>query len=210
MNPSSFRTQRGVALVVSMVMLVAITLIGVFVMSGSHLEWLMSNNSRFQADAEMRAEAALRDGENDAYNNISDPSTYNWGDGGDAYYSSDPASPDIPADPRNIANWDTHAFNTRPATTISSVDYPAEYLVEYMGCDNPSGGGCGACHDYSASCIYTYRIWAHAADSKGASCIVQSTFTNTIQQPPPPGRNASPGPPTPNPSRVGFAEINHD
>jgi len=52
--------QQGVALIISMILLLVITLIGVAVMGGSRLEWLMANNSHFQSDAAMRADATLR------------------------------------------------------------------------------------------------------------------------------------------------------
>jgi len=176
-----------------MVMLVAITLIGVFVMSGSHLEWLMSSNSRFQTDAEMRAEAAIQEGENDAAT-ITDPNSYLWSD--EKYITP------LPYDPRNTANWTK--FITKPATTIS----PAVYLVEYMGCNDQSGGGgCNPC-PLDTPCFYIYRIWAHAADSRGASRIVQSTSMIKIIHYSPSG-HGTPSP-TVTPTRIGFAEIDHD
>jgi Tfp pilus assembly protein PilX len=200
MNLLSIGTQRGVALVVSMVMLVAITLIGVFVMSGSHLEWLMASNSHFQADAELRAEAALRDGENAA---PVDPNSFIWTTN-DAFYSA--ALDPLPstADPRKIASWDTHEFNTQTATTISS----AEYLVEYMGCTYQSGSSCSNPCPLNTACYYIYQIWAHATDSKGTSRIVQSTYTIRSYQASS-GRNLPPQPVINTPIPVGFAEIDH-
>ena len=198
MNPSSLDSQRGAALVVSLVLLVAITLIGVFVMSSSHLEWLMSSNSRFQTDAEMRAEAALVDGEEDVKTIIADATTFAWATP-DAYY----ASP-LPADPRNIANWvSPGTFITVNAATIP----PAKYLIEYMGCTVKFGGG--GCQSPGTISINTYRIWAYAADSKGASRIVQSTFADTVSVPLPPPPGVPPGSITHSYSSA-FAQIDHD
>ena len=169
MNPSSLDSQRGAALVVSLVLLVAITLIGVFVMSSSHLEWLMSSNDRFQSDSELRAEYALVVGENKAKN--IDATTYPWSNN-DAYYNNLNPPDALPADPRDITKWDPAAFNTLNTTTIS----PAEYLIEYMGCSKPgTGSGCGApCLVPDTVCIYTYRIWAHAGRTSQGSSRVDS------------------------------------
>lgn len=201
-NPSSFYSQRGMALVVSLVMLAAITLIGVFVMSGSHLEWLMSSNSRFQADAELRAVAALRDGEAsvaaiplNAYPTISN----------DAFYSHDPAMLDqIPAgaDPHAIAAWNNGAFNTQNATTVTAPGTTNEFLVEYMGCSYTGVGNCAnPCNSPTPAdkCVYTYRIWAYATDAKGTSRIAQSTYSKVVAQVP-----------STQFFHVGFAEVDHD
>lgn len=205
MNPSSLDSQRGAALVVSLVLLVAITLIGVFVMSSSHLEWLMSSNDRFQSDSELRAEYALVVGENKAKN--IDATTYPWSNN-DAYYNNLNPPDALPADPRDITKWDPAAFNTLNTTTIS----PAEYLIEYMGCSKPgTGSGCGApCLVPDTVCIYTYRIWAHAVDSKGAGRIVQSTFTRAIRQPPIPPPGEPIGAIININTSVAFAQIDHD
>jgi Tfp pilus assembly protein PilX len=184
-------------LVVSLVMLVAITLIGVFAMSSSRLEWLMSSNSRFQTDSELRAEVALQEGE-DAAAAIADPGSFDW-TSNDAYYSNLTIPDSLSDDPRDIANWDAGAFHTLNAVTVGA----AEYLVEYMGCSDTSGGGCGSPCPAGITCLHTYRIWAHAADGKGAGRIVQSTYAHAITQ-------SLPLPPAITNKRVGFAEIGHD
>jgi len=166
MHPSSFHAQRerGVALVVSMVMLVAITIIGVFVMNSSHLEWLMSNNSRFQTDAEMRAEAALRDGEKTIEN---PPSPW---DSTNGLYNS--ATLTGTMDPRKVSSWAN--LNTLNATTLA----PAQYVVESLGASclgsssssNPLGPiSCGSQPGWTYLKIDTYRVWALATDGKGLS-----------------------------------------
>ena len=183
--------QRGAALIVSMVLLVAITLIGVFVMSGSHLEWLMASNSRFQTDAEMRAEAALADGEKDIKTNIPNPLTFGWPTP-DAYY----ATADIPSDPRDISNWVAGSFTTNNASTVP----PAVYFIEYLGCTVTAGTT--GCQTVGTTSIQTYRIWAYASDSKGAARIAQLTLADTV--------SVSPGPTITHTYTSNFALIDHD
>jgi len=192
-TPSSYQVvlQRGVALVVSLVMLVAITLIGVFVMSNSHLEWLMTNNSRFQSDAFMLAEDTLKSAEATIPN---EPAGISWGDP----YFDDSAplySDPLPSDPNQLSNWS--AYTTQPLTILEpgTINH---YVIDYVGCTihmavpaNPAD-----CSDISNTRIYTYRVWARSISSNGASRIIRSTFTVEITSSGAPFRN-----------RIGFTEI---
>ena len=174
-----FDSQRGVALVVSMVMLVVITLIGVMVMNGSRLEWLMTNNSRFQSDAETRAEATLTVAENDITTNFitANPngavSSFAWPNPDQFYSSSSPLVPD----PRNLTNW-TGAFSSGDAS--AAIGAPAgtanNYVIEYLGCAPqpvlpPSG-----CY-YGGTFLLTFRAWARSTDAKGTARIAQEIYS---------------------------------
>ena len=181
---SSSRTQNGAALIVSLVLLVATTLVGVFVMSSSHLEWLMSNNSRFQTDAAMRAEAVIQQGESDIRNNIQNniptpgyPTSFGWGN----QYYYNPINP-LPAavDLTKINAWNG-SFSTASASTAIGAPPGTtnEYLIDYLGCTLASpdnGNGCGG---FDNTSLYTFRVWAHITDSKGAARIAQSTYSLT-------------------------------
>jgi type IV pilus assembly protein PilX len=59
----SYRQQRGVVLVVALIMLVAMTAIGVATMSTATLQERMAGNNRQYASARLNAESALRQGE---------------------------------------------------------------------------------------------------------------------------------------------------
>lgn len=159
--------QRGAALVVSMVMLVAITIIGVFTMSNSHLEWLMTNNSRFQSDAFMLAEATLDVAETNIPN---DPSTVSWGD--PFYNDAVLPNPDaLPSDPNQLSSWNSY-------TSSAAINAPAgttnNYVIDYLGCTIESGSG--PCGTAGTASIYTYRVWARSISGNGASRIIRSTF----------------------------------
>lgn len=193
------RQQYGVALIVSLVMLVVITLIGLAVMGGSRLELLMTNNTRYQTDVAIRAEAALRDGEI-VVAAIADPDATPLPLG----FAVTP----LPADPRNPSNWN----GTLPvnATTLTPVSTTNRYVVEYMGCRHSSSTlpnfACGTprattCIDPNRPCIDTYRVWGYATDNSGSTRIAHSVFVR--QQPGPPGMPFSF-------RRIAYAEITND
>ena len=182
--------ERGAALVVSLVMLVVVTLIGVSVMSNSHLELLMTNNSHFQSDAFMLAEATLKAAEGTIPD---DNATITWGD---PFYNDDaPPNPDaLRLDPNQPSSWNIY---TAPAPAI--LNFPASttenYVIDYLGSTIISGAGpCGA---IGSECIYTYRVWARSISSSGASRILRSTYAVTISASLAPERRG----------RIAFAEI---
>lgn len=195
------RQQCGVALIVSLVMLVVITLIGLAVMGGSRLELLMTNNTRYQTDAAIRAEAALRDGEIATI--PIDPSTmFLPGNILPPGFAQTP----LPADPRNPSNWNgalpTNATTLAPATTTN------RYIVEYMGCRHSISTlpnfACGtprtACSALDP-CIDTYRIWGYATDNSGSTRIAHSVFVSW---------QTGPTGTTPSFRRIAYTEINND
>lgn len=158
---SSSRTQGGAALIVSLVMLVAITLVGVFVMSSSHLEWLMTNNSNFQTSAYMQAETNLQVAENTLRTTYFSPAvliSYSWGTS-DQFFNDDPVAitpdplPTGAASPDQVANWNNGAFNTFNT-----------FVADYIGITTGTPP------------VYTFRVWAYASDGKGAARIVKSTY----------------------------------
>lgn len=186
------RQQYGVALIVSLVMLVVITLIGLAVMGGSRLELLMVNNTRYQTDASIRAEAALRDAEVAISLNP-------------LAFTSGPTA----SDPRNPSNWNG-ALPAVDATTPTAFTALTtnQYVVEYMGCRRsdtsiPLDFDCGTRTACSAlePCIDTYRVWGYATDNSGSTRIAHSVFVR--RQPGPTGIPFSF-------RRIAYAEITND
>lgn len=178
--------QRGIALVVSMMMLVAITLVGIAVMGNSRLEWLMASNSNLQKDTLADAQTALAQAEGalralvcaggpPAFCNAAN---VNWTTAGDALYPSPFGS-----NPRNVANWDT-LFVSQP---LGSTD--RRYIVIYQGCSFPPGAappgaaglGCGT--DNVTPFTDTYEVWVLVTQAGTAARIVRSTFV-TVSNPP--------------------------
>ena len=182
-------------------MLLAITLIGVFVMSSSHLEWLMSNNSRFQTDAGMRAEAALREGEYA----IEHPPTP-WGSSNGLYNSATLIGT---MDPRNVSNW------SNLATLIAPPPISAQYIVENLSQSclvytPPSSYTLDTSCPLGSFTMSTYRVWALATDSKGAARIAQSTYRKIDNPNPALIIGSITIPSGTNYQRIDYAAINND
>lgn len=200
--PQTSRAQRGVALVVSMMMLVAITLIGVAVMNSSRLEWLMAANSAFQTSAYTQAEAALRAGERAIIQNTCDavggtptgqqaspdsnncrPVNFSWQFADQFYNTSiDPTTvPDsLPAGTNlRAANTWANGFGTPAAGGRYAVIYRGCSLNDPLGttppnlCANPPIGN-------QVMSLFTYEVWAYSSDAKGAARIVQSTYVMLV------------------------------
>jgi len=183
-NSYGLSSQKGAALIVSMVMLLVITAIGVAVMSGSHLELLMSNNSQLQSSSYLNAEYVLKEGE-----------------------STLPSPPPTPAssnsltpDPRNIVNWTNNAITPAPTPVTLGGGVIGSYAIEHLGYNvysTPNPGNykdsTSACTP-SDTCVDVYRIWAYGTDAKGAKTLLQKTVvlsndvslnqaSNTVEMP---------------------------
>ena len=187
--------QKGAALVVSMVMLLVITVIGVAVMGGSRLEWLMANNSHLQTDAYRNAEIALNAGLSSMTNPpVSLPS---------------PPSPVITLPLQDLIDVNRWSDGTIASIPVATPTGSAAYFVEYLGCGEyqPIAAHLSFinnnCTDLPATAFvfaYVYRVWALGTDGKGAARILQTTHTLINNQAPVAGLpNWTPGMPAPNP-----------
>ncbi|MFT6387425.1 MAG: type IV pilus assembly protein PilX [Cellvibrionaceae bacterium] len=138
--------QKGVVLIVALIMLVVMTAVGVTVMTGSSLQERMAGNNRQRSIARLNAEAALRFAEQqlDALNiNAStDPiaainekftdttARGHWV----AIYSSKFAYDPVAFDLSDPAAWSEAAASAKadgPASGTTTT--PSHYVVEYIG-----------------------------------------------------------------------------
>ncbi|HHM06144.1 MAG TPA: hypothetical protein ENJ19_10445 [Gammaproteobacteria bacterium] len=168
-----YNKQSGAALIVSLMLLLAVTALGVTVMNVSLLELKIATNNRDAYDSLARAEAALRIAE-DQVRAVLQPDTFSWGDPDHYYAHADTPVPDpLPADPLEIANWD--AFT---AAVTAGGD---RFVIEYLGCRAlPAGAGeCGS--PRPAEYVETYRISVAAQDASGAARIVQEHYRRRVQ-----------------------------
>ncbi len=78
--------QKGVSILVTMVMLLVLTLIGVSSMKTATVELKMAGSMQQEGLALNRAEEALRVGETDVDAIIADPTSYDFAAVGDSYY----------------------------------------------------------------------------------------------------------------------------
>ena len=183
--------QDGAALVVSLVMLLVITAIGVAVMGGSRLEWLMTNNSHLETDAFRNAEIALKTG----LGTIANPPTT---------LPSPPTDPISTLDPQDLADvtkWNDGTITGIPVATGSGS---AAYVREYLGGSEYNAitplqfvnNNCNGLPTTSYVYAYVYRVWALGTNGKGAARLIQTTRSLINNQAPVAGLPLwIPGPP---------------
>jgi type IV pilus assembly protein PilX len=124
MNGKTMNKQSGSALIVSLVILVVMTLIGITAMGGSSLQERMAGNSRDMSIAFQAAEAALRDGESFFINNAIpalnvDPFLF---DGTNTGLYDRGNMPDV----SSAATW----ANSLPAAAVAGVTTQPRYVIE--------------------------------------------------------------------------------
>lgn len=166
------RGQRGVALVVALVLLVLMTLVGLTAMRGVTLEERMTSNTYDRSLSFQAAEAALREAEVLVNTNRPTPAALSACVNG-ICGSPNPADverwidPAFPAPP-NPGGWQAAAVVTNGAITLTP-----QYIVEYLGDTFPCQPGNPA----STNDCKRYRITARSAPGDGRSVVMlQSVF----------------------------------
>jgi len=159
--------QRGVSLLVALIMLIVLTLIGVSSMNTAVVELKMAGSMQQQGLALNRADEALRVGEDDVEKIVANPGIFDWAAAGDGYYVIDDN-----IDVYDI-NWGAQGLKSIPGASPDDT-----YVIEYIGEkdipeESQSEGGDTAA---AGSKVYTYRITARSATGKGAVRLVQSVY----------------------------------
>lgn len=190
-NPPMMRSgQRGVALVVALVLLVVATLIGLASVRGTNLQERMSANMYDRSLAFQRAESALRAAE-DAITASSDITTLG---GVDCTVASVVCNP-IPDD--TFAAGETPNPNWRAVPDANNVNNDKtpgrpEYFIQFMGTGSgesnygqEANAGFGGYGDGGAGALVAYfRITARSSSpadvSDRAIVVLQSTVKRAI------------------------------
>jgi len=118
-----YTRQQGSTLVISLMILIVMTLIGLTGIATSTLEEKMAGNTRDQAVAFQAAEAALRNGEN-YYNDIVSPAAAFDGSTAGLYDAGE--LPDV----SNDDTWDTARTYSGD---IAGVHENPKYIIELLG-----------------------------------------------------------------------------
>ena len=124
--PTEF-CQRGATLIVSLVLLIVLTLIGVTAMSTSSLEEKMAGNSRDMNLAFQAAEAALKDAEEFLRTGFITAAAF---DGNNPGLYPTPAAGNPPPDVYSENVWTTALTAT---TNLDGISAQPRYIIEYMG-----------------------------------------------------------------------------
>jgi len=132
--------QQGAILIVSMLLLLVMTLLGITAVSTSTLEEKMASNNRQRQLAFQSASSALRDAETWLRTTISSVAQFEVKFNGapdELYWVRQPTpGDDVRAVPMDI--YDGYAWaadnSLEPATSVVTGDQnPARYVIEYMG-----------------------------------------------------------------------------
>ena len=162
--------QRGVSLIVALVMLVVLTLIGVSSMNTAIVELKMASSAQQQSIALNRADEMLRVGEDDVLAIVTDPLAFNFSTAGDGYYLKD--------DNINVYNIDWAGQSLASIEGASPTDV---YVIEYMGAEPIPGESLKVGTDgrIIGGAVHTHRITSRSATGKNALRLVQSIYVTT-------------------------------
>ncbi len=179
-NHTPLRTrQAGAVLVVSLMLLVIMTLIGVTAMRSTIMEEKMAGNTRDSMLAMQAAETALLDAENFAENTIQSLAAAFDGNQPGLYPTGN-----IP-DPFAQATWGAGA-SLPYSGTYNSVATQPRYIIELIGPVGSAAGGdltAGDSYDENASAgiPYAFRITARGTGgTDNARSILQSNYVRTF------------------------------
>lgn len=161
--------QQGVVLIMSLVILLVLTLLGVAAMRSSNLQIVMSGNSQFQVEALSRAEATIRAGETLIEGLLTGtlPPT--------GYYDISPTSTSGAV---AIDDFINYAWVTTPGPGQNAIAPPgindSAYVIEYTG-DKPVPGE-GVSSEIPGGRVYVFKITARSTSSRGATRRIQSIY----------------------------------
>lgn len=178
------KRQRGVTLVIVLLLLIVVTLLGLAAMRGSILQERMAGNVAARGMAFQAAEAALRVGEE--YLRVADPPVPASNCTGGV--CAMPVDGDAPA--YEAANFWSNANNYRAVAVDDDSNIALlRYTIESLGagtasaassgpseCLGAEGDQSGCVGSDGAANVRNYRITAIAQTDNGAQVVLQSTF----------------------------------
>lgn len=168
--------QCGAVLLISLIILLVMTILGVTAMRTSNLELIMATNAQEQLMALTNAENTLVDAEDDIDNNFPGQYVHAWHtDTTDGYYAqNNPLSLDL----ANSALEDVDWVDVDSDGEGYAVGANGRYTLEYMGSvKDASAGGTATIGAGKEKWRYFYRITSMATVGKGANRLVQSIYT---------------------------------
>jgi type IV pilus assembly protein PilX len=170
--------QQGAALVISLILLLVMSLIGVASMNGAKLEITMAALMQQQEIALRRAERTLSFAEAHVESIVTTPGQFQFSTDNDAYY--------VVADnlDASVVDWSGLHATAGPEFTDNSIDDDDAILVEYYGTRAVSGESESETVDtpIAGSMAHVYRITSRSATGGKAVRMVQSMYT-TMEAP---------------------------
>jgi type IV pilus assembly protein PilX len=165
--------QRGVSLIVALVLLIVLTLIGVSSMNTAIVELKMAGSSQQQSIALNRADELLRVGEDRVVAIVTDPAAFDFSASGDGYYTN--------ADKIDVhkIDWAAQSLNSIKGPVTGNDDV---YIAEYLGKKIPLGETKkDGTQVILGAAVHTFRITSRSATGKSALRLVQSMYVTSKQ-----------------------------
>ncbi len=157
--------QKGMALFISLVMLLLMSVIIVHGARSSTLELLLGNNAQHTAQALMRAEDSVVAAESlIALNYVGAPTVDFSVSQSDGIYVD--GEIDI-----NTVDWTGYA-----AERIGVGDDYREYIIEYLGPATATGGSLSVGAGVASDTRYLYRVSGRGVASRGGARVVQTIY----------------------------------
>lgn len=170
-NKQTIQKQSGAVLIVSLVILVALTMLGVTAMRGSLTELTMAGNQREASMTFQAAEAGLRAAET-LVETTTSLATY---DGSTSLLSETSTDP-------NYLESTTWTSATESAVTLNNIPNKPKYIIRYLGerntnADAAVGFGEGFGRSRSGSRIDNFRVTVRGSGQTGNYYrVVQSYY----------------------------------
>jgi len=167
-NITLINRQKGVVLVVSLIMLLLLTIIGLTGTQVTSLEEKMTGNSRNQNLAFQSAESALRAGEAVLTQAVLPVFTAS---GANGLYLESATSPN------ENDNWAIFNVASYSANTLTDVAATPQYIIQQMDSGDTSASGSSSLDAGSYSASDMYRVTARAVGGTvSAVVVVQSIY----------------------------------
>lgn len=163
-------SQRGVSMIVALVMLIVLTLIGVSSMNTAIIELKMAGSAQQQGIALNRADEMLRVGEDDVEAIVTAPAAFDFTTDGDGYY--------IVADEIDVFDLD---WQEQELTAIEGANAGDSYVTEYLGAKTIPGESLKVSSDgrIIGGAVHTFRVTSRSTTGKSAMRLVQSLYVTT-------------------------------
>ena len=167
--------QLGVALFISLVLLLVLTIIGVSSVQTTSLEMRMTRNDHDRVLAFQAAESALRDGENQLEGIAA--VTLFTATGNNGLYTV--ADMDDPEHWETEATWTTAANHITAGTTMAGVATPPRYIIEHLASVLQENNAYQQGDPYAAGAVDRIEIFRITAVGNGGSNQAQVTLQST-------------------------------
>ena len=161
----SISKQKGMAMFISLIMLLLMSIIILHGARSSTLELLLGNNAQHTAQALMRAEDSVVAAEATIELNYVGAPTVD--------FSANPSDGIYVDGEIGINTVDWSGYTTEQ---IGAGDTYREYIIEYLGPFTATGGSLSVGAGVASDTRYLYRVSGHGAASRGGARVVQTIY----------------------------------